>query len=50
MNADHLVPCVGGPTTWRRVSDPPPLEIDLDDGVYVLDDVDGTEHYVFVPS
>ena len=33
-----LVPCVGGPAPGRVVTFPPPAEIELDDGMYVLVD------------
>lgn len=33
--------CQGGPSMIRAVSYPPPLEIEIDDGTYVLID-DGT--------
>lgn len=48
---DHLVPCEGGPpgtAGWRRVPDPPPLEIESDDGIFVLDDSHDGLRYVFV--
>jgi len=39
-----LIPCQGGPTGWRSATFPPPLEFEVDDGVYVLVD-DGTPEY-----
>lgn len=44
-----MIPCVGGPAGWRTATYPPPVEVDLDDGWYVLVD-DGppetwTYHY-----
>ncbi len=33
-----LLPCTGGPAGYRAVTYPPPVEIDADDGVYVLVD------------
>lgn len=33
-----LIACAGGPSISRLVQYPPPLEIDLVDGVYVLVD------------
>lgn len=33
-----MLPCEGGPVGWRLATFPPPLEIALDDGVYVLVD------------
>jgi hypothetical protein len=36
-----LIPCQGGPTAWRTASFPPPLEVETEAGVYVLND-DGT--------
>ncbi len=46
-----LVPCLGGPSTSRLATYPPPLEIDVDGGTYVLVD-DGPFYdwrYEFVP-
>jgi hypothetical protein len=46
-----LISCVGGPDYSRLVRYPPPLEIEEDEGVYVLVD-DGPPHewrYQFVP-
>lgn len=46
-----LIPCEGGPGISRRVTWPPPLEIDLDDGgVYVLDERDDGWIYVYVEA
>ena len=45
-----LLWCEGGPSLGRAVAYPPPLEIEVDDGIYVLVD-DGPLHewhYVFV--
>lgn len=47
---DELVPCVGGPTSWKRLALPLPFEIEVVGGLYVLDDTDGNTHYVFVPE
>jgi hypothetical protein len=46
-----LVPCVGGPSTSRLVTYPPPLEIDEREGTYVLVDDGPPEawRYEFVP-
>ncbi len=46
-----LIPCDGGPSRSRLERYPPPLEVDEDEGVYVLVD-DGPPHtwrYRFVP-
>lgn len=45
-----LIACVGGPTGWRTARYPPPIEIDVDDGTYVLVDDGPPEewHYDFV--
>jgi hypothetical protein len=46
-----LLWCEGGPSIGRAVQFPPPLELEVDGGLYVLVD-DGTPeqwHYVFVP-
>jgi hypothetical protein len=46
-----LIPCDGGPSRSRLERYPPPLEVDEDEGVYVLVD-DGPLHtwrYRFVP-
>lgn|GEM_PF-2087612 len=32
-----MIPCRGGPVGWRAARFPPPLEIELGDGLYVLD-------------
>lgn len=37
--------CDGGPAIGRAVSYPPPAEIDLDDGIYVLVDDGPVEHW-----
>ena len=47
-----LIPCVGGRDYSRLVRFPPPLELDEEDGVYVLVD-DGPPHewkYQFVAN
>jgi len=49
---DHLfIRCTGGPSVSRFESFPPPLEIDVRGGVYVLDDEGGVHRwrYEFVP-
>jgi hypothetical protein len=33
-----MIRCVGGPTPWRAATFPAPVEVDVDDGVYVLVD------------
>lgn len=33
-----LIPCQGGPTGWRSTTFPPALELETDDGIYVLID------------
>lgn len=33
-----MIPCRGGPTGWRTATFPPPLEFEVDAGVYVLVD------------
>ena len=33
-----MIPCRGGPTGWRTATFPPPLEVVVDMGVYVLVD------------
>lgn len=46
-----LIPCRGGPSTWRTALFPPPVEVEERDGVYVLVD-DGPPQqwvYEFVP-
>jgi hypothetical protein len=47
-----LIACDGGPSVSRLVRYPPPLEIDVGDGVYVLDDGGPVEtwRYEFVPN
>ncbi len=47
-----LLPCDGGPSRSRLVRWPPPLEIEEDDGTYVLvDDGPPTEwQYHWLPS
>jgi hypothetical protein len=47
-----LVPCDGGPAIGRAVTFPPPLEIDVDGGTYVLVDDGPPEHwrYEFVAA
>lgn len=47
-----LIWCEGGPSMGRAVTYPPPIEIDLDDGVYVLIDDGPPEmwRYSFVES
>ena len=47
-----LLPCVGGPGTARLVLHPPPLEIEVHGGMYVLEDEGPPERwlYVFIPS
>ena len=44
--------CEGGPSSLRRVPDPPPVELEVDGGTYVLHD-DGPQHdwrYLFIPA
>ena len=48
-----LIPCEGGPAIGRLVTFPPPLELDVDGGMYVLVDDDGVVahwRYEFVPT
>jgi hypothetical protein len=47
-----LIRCDGGPAIARAVRYPPPLELMVDRGVYVLVDVGAPEHwsYEFVPE
>lgn len=33
-----LIPCRGGPSAWRTATFPPPVEVVLVEGVYVLVD------------
>jgi len=33
-----MIPCRGGPTGWRTATFPPPLEVEINAGVYVLVD------------
>ena len=43
--------CDGGPSQLRRVPDPPPVEISVQGGMYVLDDRDEDRanwRYVFL--
>jgi hypothetical protein len=42
-----LIPCEGGPTGWRAVTFPPPVEVDLADGMYVLVDDGPPEHWSY---
>jgi hypothetical protein len=44
--------CAGGPAVGRAVQFPPPLEIAVDGGIYVLVDDGPPEHwrYEFVPT
>jgi hypothetical protein len=42
-----LVPCRGGPSMARAVFCPPPLEIEVSDGVYVLVDDGPPETWVY---
>jgi hypothetical protein len=46
-----LVRCEGGPAIARAVRFPPPLEIDVEQGTYVLVDDGPPEHwcYAFLP-
>ena len=47
-----LIWCRGGPSTGRAVTYPPPLEITVGDGIYVLVDDGEPESwfYDFVPA
>jgi hypothetical protein len=47
-----LIPCDGGPAMSRLELFPPRLEIEVEGGTYVLDDVGQrpTWHYRFVPE
>ena len=47
-----LIPCDGGPGIARAVRFPPPLELDVDGGLYVLIDDGPPERwtYRFVPG
>ena len=47
-----LIWCEGGPSIGRAVLYPPPLELEADDGMYVLVDDGPPEQwqYVFVPA
>ena len=47
-----LIPCTGGPAISRLVRFPPPVEIEMTDGMYVLVDDGPPEHwrYEFVPA
>ena len=48
-----LIPCNGGPAMSRLTTYPPPLEVPVEHGVYVLDDDadDPAEwRYEFVPG
>ena len=42
-----MIPCRGGPTGWRTATFPPPLEIELDIGVYVLLDDGSPECWMY---
>jgi hypothetical protein len=46
-----LLWCEGGPSIGRAVAFPPPLELEVDGGMYVLVDDGPLErwHYAFVP-
>ena len=45
---DHmLLWCAGGPSIARAVVYPPPLEIAVDGGIYVLDDAGTPEHWQY---
>ena len=53
MSDGLLVPCVGGPVGsvgWRRVTDPPPFEIEAPDGMFLLDRDGDDIRYVFVET
>lgn len=45
-----LIWCEGGPAMCRAVSYPPPLEVEVGDGIYVLVDEGAVDqwHYEFV--
>lgn len=47
-----LIWCKGGPSMGRAVQFPPPFEVAVDGGTYVLVDEGGPEHwhYEFVPE
>jgi len=42
-----LIPCVGGPALSRLVVYPPPLEVPMRDGVYVLLDDGPVEEWCY---
>jgi hypothetical protein len=42
-----LIPCRGGPSAWRRARFPPPVELELDDGVYVLVDDQSLDTWMY---
>ena len=51
MQPDLLLPCEGGPSAWRRVANPPPLEIETESGLLLLDDSgDAGLRYVYLPG
>lgn len=50
---DMMIWCEGGPSSIKRQTFPPALEISEGDGMYVLDDQSANPtdwRYVFVPS
>jgi hypothetical protein len=38
MGDRMMIRCVGGSNAWRATTFPPPVEFEVDDGVYVLVD------------
>ncbi len=42
-----MIPCRGGPTGWRTATFPPPFEIEVDRGLYVLVDDGPPEHWTY---
>jgi hypothetical protein len=42
-----MIRCVGGPTAWRATTFPPPVEVVVDDGVYVLVDDGPAEAWAY---
>ena len=42
-----MIPCRGGPTGWRTATFPPPPEVEVEMGVYVLVDDGPPEYWMY---
>jgi hypothetical protein len=42
-----MIRCVGGSNAWRAATFPPPVEFEVDDGVYVLVDEGHPETWAY---